>query len=57
MLAGFAGYSLADLPSFAPETVTTDHGFVYRNHCRVKSPGDSKLGFVTAMCFGLSACL
>ncbi|MFJ3422997.1 hypothetical protein ACIPN8_42500 [Streptomyces sp. NPDC086082] len=57
MVAGFAGHLLAGLLSFAPETVTTDHGFVYRNRYLVKSPGDSKLAFVTTMCFGLSACL
>ncbi|MFJ2893190.1 hypothetical protein ACIO53_44905 [Streptomyces sp. NPDC087305] len=57
MLAGFAGHPLADLPSLAPETVTTDHGFVYRNRYLVKSPGDSKLAYVTTVCFGLSACL
>ncbi|UXX91286.1 hypothetical protein N7U49_00975 [Streptomyces sp. AD2-2] len=33
MLAGFAGHPLAGLLSFAPETGTTDHGFVHRNRC------------------------
>ncbi|MBX9423851.1 transposase [Streptomyces lateritius] len=28
----FAGHKVAGLPFFAPETVTTDHGSVYRNH-------------------------
>jgi len=32
VVAEFAGYAVAGLPFFAPETVTTDHGSVYRNH-------------------------
>ncbi|MBE4737573.1 transposase [Streptomyces caniscabiei] len=32
VVADFAGYEVAGLPFFAPETVTTDHGSVYRNH-------------------------
>ncbi|MFD4937242.1 transposase [Streptomyces virginiae] len=32
VVADFAGYDVAGLPFFAPETVTTDHGSVYRNH-------------------------
>ncbi|GAA4546475.1 hypothetical protein [Amycolatopsis samaneae] len=32
MVAEFAGHQVAGLPFFAPETVTTDHGSVYRNH-------------------------
>ncbi|MFE9803731.1 transposase [Streptomyces goshikiensis] len=32
MVAEFAGHKVAGLPFFAPETVTTDHGSVYRNH-------------------------
>ncbi|MFF2778974.1 transposase [Streptomyces sp. NPDC058052] len=32
VVAEFAGYEEAGLPFFAPETVTTDHGSVYRNH-------------------------
>ncbi len=32
VVAEFAGYQVAGLPFFAPETVTTDHGSVYRNH-------------------------
>ncbi|HEV2345149.1 MAG TPA: helix-turn-helix domain-containing protein [Actinocrinis sp.] len=32
VVADFAGYQVAGLPFFAPETVTTDHGPVYRNH-------------------------
>lgn len=32
LVAEFAGYEVAGLPFFAPETVTTDHGSVYRNH-------------------------
>ncbi len=32
VVAEFAGYHVAGLPFFAPETVTTDHGSVYRNH-------------------------
>jgi transposase InsO family protein len=28
----FAGHKVAGLPFFAPETVTTDHGSVYKNH-------------------------
>ncbi|MFH9655435.1 transposase [Streptomyces anulatus] len=32
VVAEFAGYEVAGLPFFSPETVTTDHGSVYRNH-------------------------
>jgi len=32
LVAEFAGHKVAALPFFAPETVTTDHGSVYRNH-------------------------
>ncbi|MFJ1250723.1 hypothetical protein ACGILS_25785 [Streptomyces albidoflavus] len=32
VVAGFAGYEPAGLPFFAPETLTTDHGSVYKNH-------------------------
>ncbi|MGW4144482.1 transposase [Streptomyces mirabilis] len=32
VVADFAGHKVAGLPFFAPETVTTDHGSVYRNH-------------------------
>lgn len=32
VVAEFAGHRVAGLPFFAPETVTTDHGAVYRNH-------------------------
>ena len=32
VVAEFAGHRVAALPFFAPETVTTDHGSVYRNH-------------------------
>jgi hypothetical protein len=32
VVAEFAGYEVAGLPFFPPETVTTDHGAVYRNH-------------------------
>lgn len=32
IVADFAGYRVAGLPFFTPETVTTDHGSVYRNH-------------------------
>ncbi|MFD4018494.1 COG3415 family protein [Streptomyces sindenensis] len=32
VVAQFAGHKVAGLPFFAPETVTTDHGSVYRNH-------------------------
>ncbi|WP_073791951.1 hypothetical protein [Streptomyces sp. CB01580] len=31
-VADFAEHEVAGLPLFAPETVTTDHGSVYRNH-------------------------
>ena len=37
MVAEFAGHKVAALPFFAPETVTTDHGSVYRNHALVES--------------------
>lgn len=32
LVAEFAGHKTARLPFFAPETVTTDHGSVYKNH-------------------------
>lgn len=32
VVAEFAGHPVAGLPFFTPETVTTDHGSVYRNH-------------------------
>ncbi|SOD46281.1 hypothetical protein SAMN06272727_3640 [Streptomyces sp. Ag82_G6-1] len=32
VVAEFAGHKVAGLPFFAPETVTTDHRSVYRNH-------------------------
>ncbi|MEU1891192.1 transposase [Streptomyces pristinaespiralis] len=32
VVADFAGHVVAGLPFLAPETVTTDHGSVYRNH-------------------------
>jgi hypothetical protein len=32
LVASSAGHKVAGLPFFAPETVTTDHGSVYKNH-------------------------
>ncbi len=32
LVAEFAGYPVAGRPFFAPETVTSDHGSVYKNH-------------------------
>ncbi|WNZ12933.1 transposase [Streptomyces sp. 11x1] len=32
LVAEFAGYRVAGLPFFAPETVTSDHGSIYKNH-------------------------
>jgi len=32
VVADFAGHQVAGLPFFAPETVTVDHGSVYKNH-------------------------
>ncbi|MFF4576676.1 transposase [Streptomyces sp. NPDC001410] len=32
LVADFAGHKVAGLPFFAPETVTTGHGSVYKNH-------------------------
>ena len=32
VVAEFAGYEPAGLPFFTPETVTTDHGSVYKSH-------------------------
>lgn len=32
VVSEFAGHKVAGLPFFTPETVTTDHGSVYRNH-------------------------
>jgi hypothetical protein len=37
LVAEFAGHRVAGLPFFAPETVTTDHGSVYRNHHLVEA--------------------
>jgi hypothetical protein len=57
VIAEFAGHPVAALPFFAPETVTTDHGAVYKNHrlidvqrviganvlpCRVLRPTDKQ---------------
>lgn len=36
MVAQFAGHKVAGLPFFAPETITTDHGSVYKNHYLVE---------------------
>lgn len=36
MVAQLAGYRAAALPFFTPETVTTDHGAVYKNHHMVE---------------------
>ena len=40
VVAEFAGHRVAGLPFFAPETVTTDHGSVYKNH----APGGGAAG-------------
>src|SRR5262249_41463086 len=32
VVAEFAGHRVAALPFFTPETITTDHGAVYKNH-------------------------
>ncbi|MFD5741271.1 transposase [Streptomyces massasporeus] len=32
MVSEFAGYAVAGLPFFTPETITSDHGSAYRNH-------------------------
>ncbi len=32
VVSEFAGHKVAGMPFFTPETVTTDHGSVYRNH-------------------------
>jgi hypothetical protein len=37
VVAQFAGHKVAGLPFFAPETVTTDHGSVYKNHALVEA--------------------
>lgn len=37
VVAEFAGHEVAGLPFFTPETVTTDHGSVYRNHQLVRA--------------------
>ena len=37
LVAEFAAYRVAALPFFAPETVTTDHGSVYKNHHLVQA--------------------
>ena len=37
VVAEFAGHRVAGLPFFAPETVTTDHGSVYKNHHLVEA--------------------
>ena len=36
VVAEFAGYEVAGLPFFTPETVTTDHGSVYKSHTLVE---------------------
>ncbi|MBD0746732.1 hypothetical protein BG418_34455 [Streptomyces sp. CBMA152] len=42
VVAEFAGYEVAGLPFFAPGTVTTDHGSVYKSHHLVEV--ERKLG-------------
>jgi hypothetical protein len=37
VVAEFAGHRVAGLPFFAPETVTVDHGSVYKNHHLVQA--------------------
>jgi hypothetical protein len=37
VVADFAGHRVAGLPFFAPETVTTDHGSVYKSHALVQA--------------------
>ena len=37
VVAEFAGHKVAGLPFFTPETITTDHGSVYRSHALVES--------------------
>lgn len=37
VVAGIAGHKVAGLPFFSPETVTTDHGTVYKNHDLVEA--------------------
>src|SRR5260370_8240814 len=37
VVAEFAGYEVAGLPFFTPETVTTDHGSVYKAHALVEA--------------------
>jgi len=36
VVAEFAGHKVASLPFFAPETITTDHGAVYKSHSLVE---------------------
>jgi transposase InsO family protein len=36
VVSEFAGHRVAGMPFFTPETVTTDHGSVYRNHSLVE---------------------
>jgi hypothetical protein len=36
VVAEFAGHRVAGLPFFTPETITTDHGSVYKNHYLVE---------------------
>ncbi|WP_431971555.1 hypothetical protein [Nocardia sp. bgisy134] len=40
VVAEFAGHRVAGLPFFTPETVTTDHGSVYKNHRLVQAERD-----------------
>ncbi|GGR55334.1 hypothetical protein GCM10015536_70690 [Streptomyces griseomycini] len=54
MVAEFAGHPLAGLPFFTPETVTTDHRFVYHNHYLVETNGDSKPACMTTNVLRLS---
>ena len=35
IVASFAGHRVAALPFFTPETVTTDHGSVYKSHALI----------------------
>ena len=42
VVAQFAGDKVAGLPFFAPETVTTDHGSVYKNHHFGRGPAGDR---------------
>ncbi|MEU1596881.1 transposase [Streptomyces sp. NPDC005708] len=54
ILTEFVGHEVAALPFFAPETVTTDHGSIYKNHDVVEAERVLGCNIVPARAFRAS---